>query len=301
MAPSKLSPAERAIRKREAARLRQQRCRERKRQMKLKKQLETQHTKAAAEISATSALKYKVNKVTAPKKMILRNASREEHSLMLPEKQAVSRRPSYSSHETCPSFDSEPTTSTSGSFDEANAITQHATVESYHYRNSSRNMVAKNKIVHSVSPSSVMNFHSPNSYPLIQKLPLTPNLSSSESDRKYNHVQHQASQAIPSLPNNSEIAAIHAMLALKTEASPSMAGVSNSYGNEARDTRLSIRLQPQSNIRMENRMYPGVSMDTYHSDNMLSNRDERNVIRLQAMMHLHDKLNPGFYVHYRDD
>lgn len=48
MSPSKFSPAERIIRKREANRIRQQRCRERKKQVKLNKLLEEQMRKQTA-------------------------------------------------------------------------------------------------------------------------------------------------------------------------------------------------------------------------------------------------------------
>lgn len=212
MAASKLPPAERAFRKREAARLRQQKCRERKRQQAaLEKQLEVQHhvvqrKNKGVSPPASNTLKYEAR-------------SREEatiyHIPMPPLCPPTQRFSCEISYESFPSLGSEQ--SPSPSLDATNSNDEVMRVTSSPIYEDSPRCIATS--VSSYSPYSKNVYRSA---PLPPSPPLLP-INESENKRKScPPLQIRRSSPLYG-PNEIEMDAVSAILSLKSEPANSLA------------------------------------------------------------------------------
>jgi hypothetical protein len=302
MAPSKLSPTERAFRKREAARLRQQRCRERKRQANLKKKMEENK---AAEMSASQSppstpLAKKVTKSQC-------HAPKQHQELPLPpllkkpanliRRFSSSQSQALNSCESFPSIVSDNSQSCDGSDDDVVFLPNGVPMKTTPTRS-----MQKEKI-HIISPKSVatsickQQVHSPydrnNQYPIMHPSPSPPLLTVTESheeERNAMHSMHKHQQSTHAgAPNNLELDVVDAMLSLKSE-SP-------------RPT-ISHNVVPRNAPYMmyeSNRLAPffPTAADVYRIGEDHRSMHMERVMRAEALMQARGRLSPRFqYYHH---
>lgn len=287
MAISKLSTSERAFRKREAARLRQQRCRERKRQANLKKKIEGQQ----------KAAQLKKSPLTPNKKVKLPKTSEEPNFdgqlTMMPRLQEPihrhylqrypSQSPSLNTCESFPSLGSEPSPSFETSTEEMVMVSRPLVIDA-----SPRSIMTSPD---SSSPYSREIYHRS-----VRMGPVPPLLSINELDDNQRPFHLPIQRRRPNVqsygPNKTELDAVHAMLSLKAD-SPSCTA--------PREPSFCTSQTPNW------RYGPTVPQQRYHHPgNTPSIRIEhsrpqyaKNMMPSDVVMQVNESLRPGLHVYYR--
>ncbi len=323
MAPSKLSPSERAFRKREAARLRQQRCRERKRQANLIKKLEEQKKVAAAEMKNNDAGQ------TSPVSKIVHHV--ENNQVVEPPLPPLMQRPqpkirSYSAMsqpgiDPCESFPSLKSESSMMTADSMSHEDYQVPIRGTPSRSSSfgPKIVSPNCVLtdlHGVTQYACRKDHYlPASPPVISVKKNV--VESGQSGRAVRPLQMKRQSPKSSLDHEIEFEAVRAMLSLKTDAP---------RNNDYHYSRAAPRRPPppphhpthltrqrvSSNYTYDQGFEQGykqcLQQSTYRS---LSNppppprhhgeeriQYDRRMSRSEAMMHARDNLRPGMHYYY---
>ena len=287
MAISKLSTSERAFRKREAARLRQQRCRERKRQANLKKKLEEQH----------KAAQLKKSPLSPSEKLKLSNNNEGSNSnnqlTMMPRiKEPVhrhylhrypSRSPSLNACESFPSLGSEPSPSFETSSDEMVMVSRPLMIDA-----SPKSIIA--------NPDNSSPYSRETYRRSVHMAPSPPLLSINEvvddNQRSFHLPIQKRRPYVQSYgPNKTELDAVDAMLSLKSD-SPSC--------QVPRETSHPTAQTPNW------RYGPAVPQQQYHraTDKYSINMEHSRPLYVESVMpsdvvlQVNERLRPGLHIYY---
>ena len=299
MAPSKLSPAERAYRKREAARLRQQRCRERKRQANLKKKLQEQEEKKEAEKSKEIVTSGQNRSTDTPR--VKQEFQKIDELPPLVEKVTLPR--SYLGQSqiinacgSFPSLSSEPTPSSDRLPEETCQTSSTASAKATFAMPLTEKYCSPRSVIGNLTPSS-QTLYEQKSFQVLPQAVSPSMLTISELDEKIYHSQnlHQQRPSLPQQshqPNHLELDVVHAMLSLKSDA-PNRNTIRNN-------------LLPQRRSHMNSHQGTGRTMLHPLSHQKYFGREDHNIqqveriIRAESLMRRRDNLNPGFHVYYNE-